>query len=194
MTALEVLVDQPVLHGRTVRLEPLGPDVLEDYLRGLQDPEVRRLTGTHAVHDRAAVERWLRGRAAEHDRADWAVVRASDGQFLGEAVVHELDVDNASAGYRVWLSGPDARGQGHGTEVTQLVVAFALDVLGLHRLALEVFEHNGRARRAYETCGFVVEGRLRDALLWEGRRHDALVMSVLRTDARPGRAAGRGRA
>lgn len=134
MTALEALVDQPVLRGRTVRLEPLGHDVLEDYLRGLQDPEVRRLTGTHAVHDRAAVEQWLRSRAAQHDRADWAVVREGDGQFLGEAVLHELDVNNASAGYRVWLSGPGAVGHGHGTEVTQLVVAFALDVLGLHRL------------------------------------------------------------
>jgi RimJ/RimL family protein N-acetyltransferase len=38
----------------------------------------------------------------------------------------------------------------------------------------------------YEKCGFTVEGRLRDALLWEGRRHDALVMAVLRTDSRPG--------
>jgi RimJ/RimL family protein N-acetyltransferase len=54
-------------------------------------------------------------------------------------------------------------------------------------LALKVHEHNSRARRAYEKCGFTVEGRLREALLWQGRRYDTLLMSMLGTDPRPGR-------
>lgn len=80
-----------------------------------------------------------------------------------------------------------------------LVGAVGKDFLDeVHRLAggegggmsadqLEVHEHNSRARRAYEKCGFTVEGRLREALLWQGRRYDTLLMFVLRTDPRPGR-------
>lgn len=173
------------LRGSAVRLEPLTQTVLEDYLRGLQDPEVQRLTGTHAAFDRASVEDWLRTRADHDDRADWAILRADDGGFLGEAVLNDHDPDNGSASYRLWLAGPELFGRGYGTAVTRLVVDYAFDELGLHRLALEVHEHNPRARRVYEKCGFTVEGRLREALLWQRRRYDTLLMSMLRTDGRP---------
>jgi RimJ/RimL family protein N-acetyltransferase len=176
----------PVLTGSRVRLEPLGPAVLEPYWQALEDPEGRRLTGTHAEFTREQAENWLRTRAEHHDRADWAAVRIEDGEYLGEAVVLDLDAENESAGYRVALAGPHVYGRGYGTEVTRLVVDHALDTVGLHRLELEVFAYNPRARRVYEKCGFRLEGRRRDALLWEGSRHDVLVMSVLRTDPRPG--------
>ena len=177
--------DQSVLEGTSVRLEPLTPAVLEDYSRALGDPEVTRLTGAHASFGPSDVEHWLRTRQDHHDRADWAIIRSQNGAFLGEAVINDLDADNESAGYRLWLAGPEVFDRGYGSEVTRLVVDYALDHVGLHRLSLEVFDHNPRAQRVYEKCGFTVEGRLRDALLWEGRRHDALVMAVLRTDSRP---------
>jgi RimJ/RimL family protein N-acetyltransferase len=45
---------------------------------------------------------------------------------------------------------------------------------------LYVYAFNMRAITVYRSCGFSVEGRLRDSLQWEGRRHDALLMAVLR--------------
>lgn len=127
----------------------------------------------------------MRTRQDHHHRADWAIVRAEDGAFLGEVVINDFDCDNESASYRISLAGPDVFGRGYGSEATRLVIDYALDQVGLHRLSLEVFDHNPRARRVYEKCGFALEGRLRDALLWEGRRYDSLIMAVLRTDSRP---------
>ena len=63
------------------------------------------------------------------------------------------------------------------------LLARTLDV-GLHRLELQVYAFNPRAQRAYEKCGFRVEGRRRDALLWDGERVDVLDMGILRTDPR----------
>ncbi|HEV2887051.1 MAG TPA: GNAT family protein [Jatrophihabitans sp.] len=177
--------DQPVLTGELVRLELLTEAVLEDYLTGLADPELGRLTGTHASFDRAQTVQWLASRAEQHDRADWAVLRRSDSAFLGEAVLNDLDADNASVNYRIWLAGADVYGKGYGTEATRLVLDYALDTLGLHRVSLGVLDFNPRARRVYEKCGFQLEGRLREALRWKGRWHDELVMSVLSTDPRP---------
>jgi len=185
VTAPDAFRDQPVLHGSTVRLEPLTVAVLEDYLHGLHDPEVQRLTGTHAVFEPDGIEEWLRTRVDHHDRADWAVVRSQDGAFLGEAVINDFDPANGSANYRVWLAGPQSLGHGYGTETTDLIIRYAFDQVRLHRLALQVHEHNPRARRVYEKCGFTVEGRLREALLWQGRRYDSLLMSMLGTDPRP---------
>ena len=182
MVPEDVFRDQQVLTGVRVRLVPLGTEFLTEYWAYLQEPEGRRLTGTHATFTRDQVRAHLASRPAQADRADWAVVRISDGAFLGEAVVNDLDPENESAGYRIALAGPEVFGQGYGTEATRLVVDHVFAATGLHRLALEVYDMNPRARRVYEKCGFRVEGRLRDALLWDGERHDVLVMAVLRTD------------
>ena len=66
-----------------------------------------------------------------------------------------------------------------------LVVDYALDVAGLHRLHLQVLAFNPRAQRAYEKCGFVREGVHRDALHREGAWHDTISMTILATDPRP---------
>jgi RimJ/RimL family protein N-acetyltransferase len=46
-------------------------------------------------------------------------------------------------------------------------------------VALTVFEFNVRAIRAYEKCGFKIEGRARDAIYRDGRFWDEIHMSVL---------------
>ena len=75
-------------------------------------------------------------------------------------------------------------GRGFGTEITRLVLGYAFDAVGLHRVELEVYAFNPRAQRVYEKCGFRVEGRRREALLWDGERVDVLDMGILRTDPR----------
>jgi len=183
MIPSDVFREVPVLVGEQVRLEPLTEAVLEDYLAAIADPEVRRLTGGSDHHERGTVAHWLATRADHHDRADWAAVRISDGAFVGEAVLNQLDIANASANFRILLAGPHVFGKGHGTEMTRLAVDHGFAV-GLHRISLTVFAFNPRARRVYERCGFVVEGRLRDALYQDGSWHDDILMSVLRSDPR----------
>jgi RimJ/RimL family protein N-acetyltransferase len=176
--------DQPSLSGERVRLEPLGPAVSEAYWAALQDPEGRRLTGTHAEFTREQTDRWLASRAEQHDRADWAAIGGDDGGYLGEAVLNDLDPENGVCGFRIALAGPHVYGRGFGTEITRLVLAYAFDTVGLHRVELEVYAFNPRAQRVYEKCGFRVEGRRREALLWETERVDAIDMGILRTDPR----------
>ena len=170
--------------GRRARLEPLTPIVVQDYLAALGDPALARLTGTHAGFDRVTIQTWLATRHQHHDRADWAAVRVDDGAFLGEAVLSGLDCDNESVNYRVWLAGPHVFNQGYGTEITRRVVDYALDAVGVHRISLGVFDVNPRAQRVDEKCGFRHEGRLRDALRWEGHWHDELRMALLHDDPR----------
>ena len=94
----------------TGRLESLTLAVLEDYLTALAEPEIHRLTGTRAPFSRPKIEAWLATRGEHPDRADWAVVRVEDGVFLGEAVLNEVDFENESVNYRVWLAGPQVFG------------------------------------------------------------------------------------
>jgi RimJ/RimL family protein N-acetyltransferase len=179
VVAPDAFASKPTLTGERVRLVPLGPEHAATLHRFTGDPETNRLTGTHRTFTRAEIDAWCASRAEQPDRLDLAIEAIATGKMIGDVAVMDLDPPNASAGFRIAL-GPGAVGQGLGTEATRLVVAHLLDVVGLHRVQLEVYAFNERARRSYERCGFEVEGRLRDALRWDGAWHDALVMAVVR--------------
>ncbi|WP_149084076.1 MULTISPECIES: GNAT family N-acetyltransferase [Microbacterium] len=176
------LTPVPVLSTERLELVPLGLEHLDGTWSALQEPEVLRLTGTHAHFTREGVESWLRTLAERDDRADWAILRRDDGIHIGEVVLSDLDEDNASAGFRIALAAPRWFGAGYGTEATRAVLRHAFDTVGLHRVELEVYAFNPRAQRAYEKAGFTVEGRRRHALRWDGQWIDAIVMGVLADD------------
>ncbi len=51
--------------------------------------------------------------------------------------------------------------------------------MNLRRVWLGLVEYNQRAGRAYEKCGFRVEGRPREAKFRNGRYRDEIVMGIL---------------
>ncbi|WP_410654773.1 GNAT family N-acetyltransferase [Amycolatopsis sp. lyj-112] len=185
MIDTEALRRQPELTGETVVLKQLDESYFEASWKALQEPETIRLTGTHTVFTEEQIRKWLASRPGLDDRADYAIVRDEDGVYLGDVVLSGLDEDNRSAAFRIALTGPDVFGKGYGTEATKLILDFAFEVVGLHRVSLEVFDFNPRARHVYEKCGFVREGLQREALWWDGAWHDVLTMAVLKSDPRP---------
>ncbi len=167
---------KPTLDGPLVVLRPVRADDAEALIA--VDDEVLRLTGTHAEHTVEQVRAWYGSRGDHDDRLDLAIVDRADGRWAGEVVLNELDADNRSCGFRILLTA-GYRGRGLGTEATRLILAHAFDTVGLHRVELEVYDFNPRARHVYEAVGFVHEGTRRQALRWDGAWVDAHVMAIL---------------
>ncbi len=109
--------------------------------------------GDKPLHD------WYRTRNDQAGRLDLAVAGKAGGGCAGEAVLNQWDPGNDSRNFRI-LIGPDGRDRGLGTEATRLIVGYGFERLGLHRVSLEVYAFNPRARRAYEKAGFRAEGIL----------------------------------
>ncbi len=179
---------KPTLTGEKVVLRPFGEYDLPAIRAVLLDPEARILTGS--VHDAAQASAaeapgeekflldWYRSRGDQGDRLDLAVVDKAAGRCVGEAVLNQWDPGNESCNFRI-LIGPAGRDRGLGTEATRLIVGYGFERLGLHRISLEVYAFNPRARRAYEKVGFRAEGVLRESLRYNGEWIDATVMSIL---------------
>jgi RimJ/RimL family protein N-acetyltransferase len=178
---------KPTLDGDRVVLRPFNDGDLPAIRAALLDPEARILTGS--VHDEAQAHTaesadeeelldWYSTRNDQPDRLDLAVVDKATGECVGEAVLDEWDPGNESCNFRI-LIGPKGRDRGLGTEATRLIVSYGFEHLGLHRISLEVYAFNPRARRAYEKVGFRAEGVLRESLRYNGEWHDAALMSIL---------------
>ena len=159
------------------------PDNLEAFLRWYADPEIARLARYQEAPMRAEeIERFFASRVVGPDALAMAIHEASTGRLVGTCAFSQLDGDNGSALYHITIGEKDAWGQGYGTESTRLMLDLAFGTLGLHRIALFVFEFNERAIRAYRRCGFVVEGRSRESIWRDGKWWDELAMSVLESD------------
>ncbi|MGO4102749.1 GNAT family N-acetyltransferase [Leifsonia sp. YAF41] len=188
---------KPTLVGSRVTLRPFEPADLAAMARILADPDVRRLTGSvnttagaeassadSGTDDIAlddATRAWYLSRNDQTDRLDLAIVDNSTGDCVGEVVLNEWEPENASCNFRI-LIGPAGRDRGLGSEATALLLDHAFAATALHRIELEVYAFNPRAQHVYERAGFTLEGRRRDALIFDGQRIDAIGMSMLRTD------------
>lgn len=165
------------------------PENLPAFQRWYADPEISRLTRYRTEPMTAeGVERYFRGRVLSGDTLSYAIHLAGDDRLIGSATFSQLDLANGSVTYHITIGERDCWGLGYGTEATALMLQLAFEDLGLYRVGLAVFEFNGRAIRAYEKAGFRVEGRLREAILRDGRRWDEITMSVLEHEWRARRA------
>jgi RimJ/RimL family protein N-acetyltransferase len=170
--------NKPTLVGSRVRLRPVSIQDVPGLLDVVSDPEGRRLTGTHADVAEPALRAWYGTRAEHDDRLDLAVVERASGQYAGEVVLNEVNAGDRSCSFRIALR-PAFQDRGLGTEATRLMLEHAFSAVRVHRISLEVYAFNHRARAVYERVGFVAEGVLRDALYWDGAYFDATVMSIL---------------
>jgi RimJ/RimL family protein N-acetyltransferase len=173
----------PILQDERVLLRPLDVRDAESLWHVVQDPEIRRLTGTHRIFALDEIVAYCASRAEQTDRMTFAVADPSDREYWGEVVLQDHDAPNKSAGVRLALSSGSV-GRGIGTAALRLVLAHAFGPLHLHRVSLEVFAFNKRAIHVYEKVGFRHEGTLRDAMWWEGVPYDTLIMAVLASEWR----------
>ena len=180
---------KPTLTGELVTLRPIraeDADLVDALIR--EDSEAARLTGS--LHSSAEAYdgpplgqlREIYGQwAVAQDRLVLAVIDTASGLLVGEVVLNDWDEGNRSCGFRI-LVGTPGRGRGLGTEATRLIVRYGLGTMGLHRITLEVYDFNPRARHVYEKAGFRHEGTGRGALLFDGEWIDVHYMGILAGD------------
>jgi RimJ/RimL family protein N-acetyltransferase len=181
-------ITKPTLTGLVVTLRPVERADVPTLRALMADPEVGRLTGSvHSSGDEP--ELWTPEELTTiygdwmtaSDRIVWVILDNDNGTVVGEAVLNRLDQDNLSCGFRLWISG--ATNRGLGTEAARLSMGHAF-AIGLHRVELDVYDFNTRARHIYEKVGFVLEGTKRQALRFDDEWVDCYVMGLLASEWR----------
>lgn len=108
-----------------------------------------------------------------------AIVLKDGDRHIGNVALHNINWQHRRAELRIVVGEPDMRGKGYGSEAMKLLLRHAFEKLNLHRVYLGVRADHAAAIRAYEKCGFVIEGRLRQEYLRGGVWHDAVRMGLL---------------
>ena len=186
------MTTKPTLIGVSVVLRDAEPKDVAGRLALGFDPSIIHMFGVDPLVAEsipalstltvASVEAWLN---SIHNRPNSWIIDYQ-GQLLGDVHLHMSPVDSVSsrAELAISLYDADKLGFGLGREAVRLVLTHAFDTLLLHRVGLRVVSYNERAIRCYLACGFVVEGRVREASSVAGERFDDLVMGIFASEFR----------
>lgn len=177
------------LEGETVELRRHVRANYPLYAAWYGDPEIWHLTSwAPSPLNRPAVEKLFEDRELSPADDSFAIhVKDEDGP-VGVISLMNISDANESAELSVIVGHPDDRHQGYGTEAIELLLGYAFEELGLHRVGLSAFEFNDEAIAAYEKLGFAVEGRYRQAIKRKSRFHDAILMSIMKDEWHAGAA------
>ena len=97
--------------------------------------------------------------------------------LLGYMILSGIGSRDRAIEFKRMVIGP--KGKGYGRESVRLLKKLAFEVLGCHRLWLDVFDDNAPAISLYYDEGFVKEGLLRDCKWSPQGFRSMLVMSML---------------
>ncbi|MFK4069318.1 GNAT family N-acetyltransferase [Streptomyces sp. NPDC029674] len=111
-----------------------------------------------------------------------------DGTLVGGVLFRIFDTRVDSCEIGVWLE-PSAAGRGLVNKASRILIDWAVDQRGMHRVEWLVSSRNDRSKAAAERLGFTRDGVLRESFPWQGIRHDMEVWSVLAPEWRAAREA-----
>ncbi len=118
----------------------------------------------------------------------YLIAEETSGGPLGYVILAGLAGENGAVELtRVVAAEP---GRGCGRAIMGATIDLVFDDIGAHRLWLDVFPENARARHLYRSLGFVEEGVLRDAIRFNGAHRSLVIMSMLAPEHRQRRAGG----
>ncbi|MFI8292292.1 GNAT family N-acetyltransferase [Streptomyces sp. NPDC085614] len=102
----------------------------------------------------------------------------SDGVLVGAVILRTLDVAQGLAEAGCWLE-PAAVGRGLVTRAVRVLLDWAFDSRGVHRVEWVVSSGNAPSIAVARRLGMTRDAVLRESHLYRGRRHDEEVWSVL---------------
>ncbi|MCB0154381.1 MAG: GNAT family N-acetyltransferase [Anaerolineae bacterium] len=171
-----------MLKGARLTLRAIERDDLPRFVTWVNDPEVihhLRVMVPLSLEDETA---WYEQQRQDKTTLNFSIVITADNTHIGSIGLMKIDQHNQQAELGILVGDKSKWGQGYGPEAIGLMVDFAFRHLNLHRVYLLVDASHPKAVRAYRTCGFVEEGRLRDNIFRHGRFEDHLIMSILRSE------------
>src|SRR5947209_775386 len=148
-----------VLDGYTI-------DDVDAHLQGEDDEMLRRFDSAQRAtleQTRAAITRWIDGRAAGGPMFAYAI-RQSSRRLVGGCEIRLLSPDRANVSYWIY-SG--FRNRGYATRALALLCESAAQIDGLRQLEAHIDADNAASRRLAARAGFVEAGTVADQS-WAG--------------------------
>jgi diamine N-acetyltransferase len=150
-----------------VHLRPLQEVDADKSWQWRNNHHIWRFTGNRPTkYITAAIERdWLRDALNRSDEVRFAICIGEAQDYVGNAQL--TSITNYDAEYHIFIGETISHGKGIGSQVTELVMDYAQNVLGLKSIYLYVHPANISAIRTYEKCRFILSESKNTLLMYK---------------------------
>lgn len=173
------IIQYIMLENKVIKILPLEENHLEALRKLRNNPQIWRYLTTVLPIDPKSQRNWFEKLDTDKSRKYFAIEKG--GEFVGIVRTDEWDQVNQSVRVGVDIL-PNHQRQGIATRAYNLLFDYFFNQVNLNRVWLLVAEFNTPALNLYRKLGFQKEGVQRQALYRDGKRHDYIMMSLLREE------------
>ena len=105
----------------------------------------------------------------------------AEGKCIGQCALFNFNETSQTCELGITIGDKAYWGHGYGRDALQCLLDYAFRLRNIRRVYLSVNGNNPRAIRAYESCGFIEEGRLRAHVWNDGKFIDLVFMGLFVT-------------
>lgn len=114
-------------------------------------------------------------------KRQWDLIEKSSQKVIGSGGYFSWYEEHQRAEVGYGLHEP-FRGNGYMFEALEAIVNHGFKDMKLNRIEAFISPDNEPSKRTVEKLGFVLEGRLREHYMSDGKLHDSLAFSLLKSD------------
>ncbi len=162
-----------------IYLRPMTNEDTDNIIKWRNSDAVRSRFIYQELFTRQSHEKWIENMIKPGKVVQMIICEKDGDKPVGSVYIRDIDRTHNKGEYGIFIGEESARGKGYGTKAAKLMIAYAFEELGLHRLFLRVFADNGAAIASYEKAGFKKEAYLKDDVLIDGIYRDIVLMAVI---------------
>ena len=171
------------MENTMVYLRALEPD---DYLTSIKwrnDDQIWSLLGgeKYFVSERYE-KKWIEDAIFDSNNIRLAVCLKADNRYIGNVSITNINKSNRSGISNILIGNRDCWGKGVGSEAYRLLLEYAFNEKGFHRIEALVLESNVASIKMHQKCGYKIEGTLRDSVFKNGRWQNQILLSIIEKD------------
>ena len=168
--------------GEQVVLRAIEKSDLPDLLAWSNDPAIAiQLGEIHFPTSQSQQERWFERIDADENNIRLAVTDQSK-RLIGYSGFWGINWRARHAEHSVVIGDPACHGAGYGSDVIRTCAKYAFEQLDLERLYCNILETNTASLACYQSCGFKIEGTLREHQLRNNARINQIVLGHLNSE------------
>ena len=166
------------MEDSTIYLRVMTAEDTDNIVKWRNSDEVRNRFIYQKLFTKESHENWVKTMIETNKVVQMIIVEEETDRAIGSVYVRDIDLEHKKGEFGIFIGEPDCLQKGYGTQACELMVEYAFEYLGLHKLMLRVFADNERAIKSYEKAGFVKEAYLKDDVFVQEKYRDIVLMAI----------------
>lgn len=163
-----------------IYLRAFEPDDYKTSIVWRNDDQIwNMLGGTKYFVSEAYEKKWIEDTIFNSKDIRLAVCLKDDDKYIGNVYITNIDMLNRTGTSHVLIGEKSCWGKGYAGEALRLLLDYAFNERGLHRITALVLESNTQSVKMFTKLGYKQEGILRQSIYKNGRFNNQIILSIL---------------